>query len=287
MYGSVRRFVTVISLSFSLTLAIAACGQVAQPHPLPLPSVTGSAAVHPPSSPTVTPPASTGTPFTSGPSEAGRLAAFFAAAARLDSRLHHAAALINGGVGATGISVRPATLAAVRGLTPAPVARAIPAGLPRPMLRSALLVYSDLESRVDSLRFLALAGSPTVVPRGGATGRTLLRCLANGAPAAARYDGDVAALRARAQAAPSLASAPPQSRAAGELALRIRVIQLANLGCGSCGGRVFTTLLPITWHPKKEIAPGSGSYSNGTIGGISFLAAYRPGHGWSVLIYAC
>jgi hypothetical protein len=125
------------------------------------------------------------------------------------------------------------------------------------------------------------------VPRNGDAGNRVLRCLANGAPAAAGYDGGLAALRALAQSPPPLPVAPAGSRAAGELAVRTRLIRPANLGCMSCGGGVYRTLRPITWHANKEIAAGSGSYSNGTISGVAFLAEYRPGHGWNVLIYAC
>ena len=105
-----------LPLSLNVMLALlAACGQATQPpQPRPAQSATQSATRTAPSatsSPAVIAP--TGNPSPSAPSEADRLAAFFAASAQLDNQLHQAAALVNGDIGATRILIKPATKAAV------------------------------------------------------------------------------------------------------------------------------------------------------------------------------
>lgn len=278
-----------LPLSLNVMLALlAACGQATQPpQPRPAQSATQSATRTAPSatsSPAVIAP--TGNPSPSAPSEADRLAAFFAASAQLDNQLHQAAALVNGDIGATRILIKPATKAAVGQLQTTAVTRAIPAGLPHRLLGPVLAVYNDLESRRLSLMGAARY-SPPAVPRSSPEGQAILRCLGNGGPAAARYDGDVSAVRDQAQVMPPVAVAAPDSRAAAELTVWTTFVRLAQSGCGGCGGRAPAPLPPITWHPKKELGAGTGSYTNGTVGGIAFLAEYRLGQGWNVLIYAC
>ncbi|HCU97477.1 MAG TPA: hypothetical protein DHU96_34145 [Actinobacteria bacterium] len=193
---------------------------------------------------------------------------------------------MNGDIGATRILIKPATKAAVGQLQTTAVTRAIPAGLPHRLLGPVLAVYNDLESRRLSLMGAARY-SPPAVPRSSPEGQAILRCLGNGGPAAARYDGDVSAVRDQAQVMPPVAVAAPDSRAAAELTVWTTFVRLAQSGCGGCGGRAPAPLPPITWHPKKELGAGTGSYTNGTVGGIAFLAEYRLGQGWNVLIYAC
>jgi hypothetical protein len=282
MSDRVSRAARAAVLAAALAVGLAACSHPAAPQPLPV-----RPSIQPATLPAVSVPAATpaGGTSASGPSEAGHLAAFFAASARLDNRLARAAALVNGGIGVTGITLRPETVAALRALDTTPVSRAIPPGLPRHLLRSVLLVYSDLVSRSVSLS--RLASYPGTVSKSSQAGRTMLRCLAKGAPAAARYDGDMAVTRTLAQASPPLASPAPESRAAGGLAVRITAITRQNTCSAQCGGEVFPALPPITWHRRQETSPGAGTYWNGTLGGLRFLATYRAGHGWNVVIYAC
>ena len=162
-----------------ITLGLAACGQAAAPAPAggttatssrPAPSSSASSAR------ATTPPA---------PSAAGQLAAFIAAAGQADSQLRHAAALVNGDIGATSMRFTPATLAAVRALGNAPVARAIPAGLPDELLREALVVYGDLASRTAALDAVGRYGYPGhKLPIGSPDAQAVLGCLRHGAPAA-------------------------------------------------------------------------------------------------------
>jgi hypothetical protein len=55
--------------------------------------------------------------------------------------------VMGGDIGATSMRFTPATVAAIRALSNAPPARAIPAGLPTELLREVLVVYGDLASR--------------------------------------------------------------------------------------------------------------------------------------------
>ena len=135
------RSLAVLALAVGLA---AGCGSTASPGAS---STPGSGTNPAPSRPAPTSPSTTAPPASSA---ATQLAAFFAAAEHTDSQLRHAAALINGDIGATSMRFTPATIAAVRGIELAPAASALPAGLPTEMLRGVLVVYGDLASRTDA-----------------------------------------------------------------------------------------------------------------------------------------
>lgn len=254
------RLVRTATITLILAAGLAACGSAKAP----------GAGGGPPNPAT---PASSG----SAPSAADQLAGFFSAAGALDSQLRQAAALVNGGVGKTSMSFPPATQAVVSALSTKEVARAIPAGLPAELLRQTLLVYSGLESRTTSLRGVPMFGDESPLKLSSQDGKYVYGCLRNGAPAAARFTADLAALRAAALAAQPIALAAPDSRAAAELALRVQAINLHNSGCMECGGFVATTLAPVVWTSR----------SGGTVNGIQFQVIYHAGTGWEARIWAC
>ena len=260
--------VTIIAVS------LAACGHATQGGGAPATS-SRPAASSPATARTTTPPA---------PSATSQLAAFFAAAELADSQLRHAAVLVNADIGTTSMRFTPATLAAVRALGNATVARAIPAGLPPELLRETLVVYGDLSSRVAAfggVRWYGYAGRE--LPIGGQDAKNVLRGLHNGAPAAARFDADLAAVRALARQTPPLAIAAPDSRAAAELALRLYSIDKRN-GCSAeFGGYAPTQLETVTWLPGSD---QHARHYEGTIGGGRFQADYTA-HGWQISINAC
>ncbi len=272
--GSTVRRRSAAMTAAILVAGLAGCGSTVAPG-------TGGGASSP--APATTSPA----PATTSPasSAADQLAGFFAAAQLADAQLRHAAALVNEGIGTSSMSFSPAALAAVNALDTAPVARAIPAGLPAELLRRVVLVYSDLESRTASLKGISNTGYTSGrLPISSQDGSYIYRCLGNGAPAAARFGADLAAARALAGATPPVTVAAPDSRAAAELAVQITFINLGNTGCDSCGGGVLTTLGTIIWQRHYEL---EGRYSDGTINGLRFNAGYHAGTGWQVQLWAC
>jgi len=179
----------------------------------------------------------------------------------------------------------PATIAAVRGIELAPVASALPAGLPTEMLREVLVVYGDLASRTDAFNAVRVYGSSgRALPIGGPEAQSVLRGLRNGAPAAARFNGDLAAARALAQQTPPVTVAAPDSRAALELALRLQSISLRNSCSEEFGGYAPTSLETIVWQPSTD---QHSSHYEGLVGGVRFSADYTVQHGWTIIIYAC
>ncbi len=262
------RLICTATISLILAAGLAACGSARAP------------ASSGPAPPTVTSPATTPAPTRStpaAPSAADQLAGFFSAAGALDSQLKHAAALVNAGVGKTSMSFPPITRAVVSALSTKEAARTIPAGLPAELLRQTLLVYGGLESRMTSLRGVSMFGDESPLKLSSQDGEYVYRCLGNGAPAAARFTTDLAALRAAALAAAPITLSAPGSRAAADLALRIQAINLHNSGCMECGGFVATTLAPVVWT----------SQSGGTVNGIQFQVIYHAGAGWEARIWAC
>ncbi len=283
-----RRLAVGPVLSVALVFVLAACGSAGQPSgagrpgggaPSGTPAASSPAAPSQAGSPAVPPAGGPGQPRASA---ADRLSGFLAAAQALDARLHHAAVLVNGGVGRTRLDFPPATQRAVLALSAVPLARSIPAGLPPELLRRTLLVYSDLVSRERSLGAAARFVSP--MPIGSEEARFVLHALGHGALAAARFDGDLAALRALGRSAPPVTVAAPDSRAAADLAVRVRDIDLRNSGCGSSGGTVVTTLAHVVWQPKYERGIG---HTDGTINRLRFRASYEAGRGWDVELWAC
>jgi hypothetical protein len=268
-----------------LVAGLAGCGSTVASGPGGGASSPAPASTSPAPATTSPAPAATSPASPPSASAAAQLAGFFAAAQVADAQLRHTAALVNKGIGTTSMSFSPAALAAVKALDAAPVARTIPAGLPAELLRRVLLVYSDLESRTASLGSIWKSGySSGVLPISGQQGSYIHGCLGNGAPAAARFGADLAAVRALAGAIPPVTVAAPDSRAAAELAVRIAFINGWNSGCDSCGGGVSTTLATIIW--QREYQPAAG-YSDGTINGVRFRVDYHAGTGWQAMLFAC
>jgi len=270
------RSLAVLALAVGLATG---CGSTAPPGAS---STPGSGTNPAPSRPAPTSPSTTAPPASSA---ATQLAAFFAAARHADSQIRHAADLINSDITATSMRFTPATIAAVRGIELAPVASALPAGLPTGMLRNVLVVYGDLTSRTGAFNGVKMYGtSGRELPIGGPEAQSVLRGLRNGAPAAAGFNGDLAAACTRAQHTPRVTIAAPGSRAALELALRLQSISLRNNCSEDFGGYAPASLETITWQPRTD---QHSSHYEGLIGGIRFSAGYTVQHGWTINIYAC
>jgi len=195
------------------------------------------------------------------------------------------------------IVLDPATVAAVKAIDTKAVVRAIPGGLNPHQLRSVLQVYADLSSRRAALNRVTEYASDSPLPRGSTDAKDLLTCLGHGTAAAARFADDLAAARALAAASAPVKVAPARSRLTAEVAIRAHGIDLANNGCGECGGVAPrpVVLPPIVW---KRVDQGPGRVWDGTIstttssanpGGASglFTARYIPRQGWDTSLNAC
>lgn len=224
--------------------------------------------------PTVVTPEPSPSPSTQQPSAVVALQPFLSRAATLDRQLKAAAVAINS-VGPPWVSVSSDVARTVKAADLEPVAGAVPAGLPPALLRSVILVFSDLTSRRAALSSFAYAG-PTD------PSANLLRELRNGHAAAARFDNDLAAARALAAATPPIKAVPRQSRATAEALLLVRYVRLANQGCAGRGGVVVTQLPVIAWG-RVAGAPDA----EGTIGGIAFDAELTTNATWRINLYAC
>ena len=223
---------------------------------------------------TTTTPTTTTTSFAQ-PTVTAALAPFFTAATTLDRQLHAAAAAINR-AGPPWPTVSDAVATAVRAADLAPVATSMPAGLPPGLLRSVVLVYSDLASRRYALADFSVPG--TVDPHAFPNSDDMLHHLGNGHAAAARFADDLAATRALADATPAVPALPASSREAAEVQLHARYVEGINGGCDSRGGHIMTELPRIVWNGK----PG-----NGTIAGVPFTADLRTDGTWHVRLIAC
>jgi hypothetical protein len=210
---------------------------------------------------------------------------FLAAAAADDAQLKRVAAVVNQQIGPSVIRFPAAEVSAVNALPgyAAAAAKAIPGGVPPELLRRVMLTYSDLESRTAAFRAVSrYARAIGTLSATSSDGRDLVQGLTRGAPAAARFAGDLAAVRDLAAATAPLALAAPGARASAEVAVRVARINSANTGCASTGGWVGTRLFPLTWHPQSI-----GSFhASGTVDTIPFSAAYQPG-GWRATLYVC
>jgi hypothetical protein len=274
----------------ALALAVVACGDTPAQTVVPAAPRPTVSATETPTPPAIATPSTPTTPTTSSSprrAAAAQLAGFLTAARTMDTRLHRAARLVNAGITAEAVTVRPETVAAVRAADPARVAREIPAGLDRELLRRVLLVYSDLSSRRMAMSPITYAGQGVVVlPRPGPTptspsAEEILLALGNGHAAAARFESDYAALRSLAARKPAFTEPGVRSRAAAEVDVRAAFVDLANGGCAGTGGEVFTELEPLRWRS------GGGDRWAGTIRGIGFQAVYRYGGWWRVSLDAC
>lgn len=215
------------------------------------------------------------------------LRAYLTRVADVDQQLGRAAAAVNADVVTGGMRIGPATRSAVQDVDLTGLARALPAGMDAPLTRQALLVYSELASRRAAFNGVLEAsvgpdGTATVAPGSPALSR-INECLANGARAHARFDADVAALRALAAASPPFTHAAPASRASAEIAVRTRYIDGWNRCCGSCGGYVTDRLAPVVWVEHDDPVAG---HTDGAIEGVAFEATYRASSGWLIELHA-
>jgi hypothetical protein len=220
-----------------------------------------------------------GAPAASHETAEGVLARFAAEARKADERLRHAAALINAGIGEDTVRVDQATADAVRAAAPDAAARAVPLGLDHELLQRTLAVYNDLAARHAAMGYFRSA--PRTYPMVG-EGELMLECLGRGAPAAARFAADLAALEnlARTRPAPAPTTFQPENEA--ELAVRLSRIDMRNGCADECGAYVYTTLEPLTWtHTPTATAAGRGELE-----GITFTVTPQD-RGWAVSHNAC
>ena len=203
----------------------------------------------------------------------------------MDAALRQVATLVNGDLTARGLAARPRTVAAVRALTAREtrVRRSLPAGMSPALTRAALLVYSELSSRVAAFNPIVRASAD--LPAGDPEFTELKGCLANGAVAAARSGRDLTALRRLAASSRAFVPAAPSARATAEIALRTTLVRNGNGCCDSCGGYLSDALVPLVWgRPAGPREPGERV--DGTIDGIDFDATYHADGGWTVQIHA-
>lgn len=221
---------------------------------------------------------------TPAPTAADQLAGFFSAAGTADARIKAAATAINGAITADKMVITDAVMASIKAATPAPVAAAIPPGLPAGLFHPVLVVYNDLVSRRAAFNDV-WAGTFAV---DGSEADDVRRCLAAGAPAAAQYATDLAAAHAAAATVPAFTPAAADTRVAGELAVVTRWIVGSNNGCGGCGGYVLKDVPAITWFaaPSPPVVDSSG-LANGRLGDVYFMATYASSQGWEVTLFAC
>jgi hypothetical protein len=195
----------------------------------------------------------------------------------MDGELRQAAELINGAGPPWTSPVSGPVASSVEAADLGPVAAAIPPGLPKELLRRTVLVYSDLASRRYAMRWFDTAGFPYVEPDAQMQ-RDLMRALANGAPAAARFASDLDGLLVTARSSLPFTPAGPTSQGAADVRLLIQWTNGRNGGCASTGGAVITSLPTITWNTDDD--------RSGTIAGVAFTADLVNGS-WQVAIQAC
>jgi len=206
---------------------------------------------------------------------------FFAAARADDARIHAAARAVNREIGPTSVHFSRATLDAVKASAPDRTARALPAGMDADLLRTAMIVYSELATRSAALNVLGIGTE--VQPRTNPDVVRFFDALRRGSLVARAYPADLAAARALAAATPPIARARPDSRAAAELAIRLAVVKLAN-GCNGGNAPVLRQLVPTVW---KTTVTSDGRRHDGSIGGLAFHVAYAAGSGWTVGLDVC
>lgn len=262
-----------------LLVGLAACGstvrspRTATPRPPRTPTTMAPAPTAPLPTTTVPPPTTT----RPSPSAYDQLAPFVQAAQTMDRQLRRAAELING-TGPPWAFPLPATIvSSLQAADLQSVAATIPAGSPSELMRQTILVYSDLASRRDAMRLFD-TGSPPIEAPNSEIQSELLRSLANGGPAAARFASDLAGLMSTARNSPAFTPTGPTSTAAAEVLLLVQWTNKINGSCGATGGTVITTLPAIAWTTHDG--------ASGTIGGVDFDVRLVNGS-WQVGIHAC
>lgn len=230
---------------------------------------TASTSTRSQSSPTTTEGTSTQPSATSArPSAYAQLGPFFVAAARMDQQLHTAAARINE-AGPPWYVLGEDVARSVRAADIENVSATIPGGMPRSLLRSVMLVESELASRRAAMAHFDVAHGYESPPAGAEsrfTTEALLSQLRYGFEAASRFDGDLAAARSLASSSASFARAPLGSRADMEVLLLTEYVRKGNFGCDGTGGFILRDLPRIVWNDA----------SSGTIGGLPFVIRLEP-----------
>jgi hypothetical protein len=243
-------------------------------------SATPTASPSPsPADPSSSEPSNTATPGAASAAVDG----FLARATMADQALRAASARINAAMTTTEVTYDQRTSDLLESAAPERIAATLPPGMPDTLQKAALLVYSDLVSRWAAMSGSCDHGVGTF-PRADFEG-----CFAQGASAADRFAGDLAALTALAAKTPEFTVVAPDSRPAEELAVRVRYISLGNLGCASKGGYVATDAIPIRWQTNPDQAGGPDW--QGTVGppgaGIPFRGTFDPAFGWQIDLLAC
>ena len=182
------------------------------------------------------------------------------------------------GPGHRGRSVIASVGDAVTAADLAPVERALPAGMPAPLLQPAVLVFSDLVSRPRRHERLraglqraprAPSRRPTRTPRRSATGwRASVTERARrrtSTPISPHWN-------AAARATPPFTPAAADSRAAAETALLESLVLKANEGCDARGGSRITSLPAIVWQPTVDPRRSEGRRARS--GGTPFSATW-------------
>jgi hypothetical protein len=262
---------------FVALLVIAACGDDSTATDPPGTTTDGAATTTSPDtavSTTGDDPAATATtespsteaPTTAQPPEpvpaAELLAPFFLAAEDLDTRIRAAADLYNSTYdAATGLAGDDA-MEAIAGLDATSAGRLIPGGLTSEVETAALMVFSDLESRIAAL----VGGARSFAAGGDDT------CFAIGGESARRFAADLQAARDLA-AAGSAVVLGPDAPEAGMVAVRAAYIHGANWCCDGCGGFIYEAPIAIDWE--------GGIYAPGGVN-APFEAVFN-GYYWQVV----
>lgn len=214
---------------------------------------------------------------------------FFAAAAANDRAIAAVAARINAAIGPEWVNFSPSLWNAALATRPDAVKAAIPAGMPKPLERAVLLVYSDLVSRSAALT----GGDPCLQSQPIPRSELDPLCFKQGHEAKVKFRGDVAKAKAVARRYSKIVVAAPRSRAAASLAVKEAAIEVGNRGCVSAGGFRATKSFTVIWYPKPVYLESGGRYDGDvhygrvTPGpGMQFRADWTN-RGWDVGLNVC
>ena len=206
---------------------------------------------------------------------------FLTRAALADQALTEAASRINASSTETEITYDQRTVDLLASAAPDISAQDLPPGMSDVLQRAALLPYSDLVSRWGAMGSGECNKGVGTFPRSD-----FAYCFTQGAPAAARFDRDLAALKKLAETTPKFAIPSRSSQAAEELAARIYYIDEQNLGCASTGGFVAAEPIPVVWQAHPSALEGKEPWQ-GYVTDIDFRGVYDPARGWTIFFNAC
>ena len=195
----------------------------------------------------------------------------------MDRQLRDTAGLINTGFRTSTMTFTTTMVKAIEAIDPRTLVKTVPAGLPAAFQNQVYLVFSELAARRYAFNPILELEPGRPIDRDSQEGKRVLEGLSHGVGPAARFPADLAAARSLARSEPPVPVAAPNSRASAEVAVRTTYILSRNGGCGTSGGWVQTTPVPLSWTGQN----------GGTIGGIPFRADFRPGEGWQVQLRAC